>query len=67
MQVGSMDLKICQGGSGSIPHCRNEQMRLSEDLMNLEENLDQRIQLTEEEDQNDILMIGGMELFLPCA
>jgi hypothetical protein len=20
MQVGSMDLKICQGGSGSIPH-----------------------------------------------
>ena len=30
-------------------------------------NVDQQVQLTEEEDQNDILMIGGIGVFLPCA
>jgi hypothetical protein len=31
-------------------------------------NLDQQVQLTErEEDQDDILMIGGIGVFLPCA
>jgi hypothetical protein len=35
-------------------------------LMN-SENLDQQMQLTEEEHQNDILMIGGISIFLPCA
>jgi hypothetical protein len=30
-------------------------------------NLDQQVQLTEEEDQDDILMIGGIGIFLPCA
>jgi hypothetical protein len=30
-------------------------------------NLDQQVQLTEEEDQDDLLMIGGIGVFLPCA
>jgi hypothetical protein len=30
-------------------------------------NLDQQMQLTEEEDMRDLLMIGGIEVFLPLA
>jgi hypothetical protein len=29
--------------------------------------LDQQVQLTEVKDQDDILMIGGIGIFLPCA
>jgi hypothetical protein len=29
--------------------------------------LDQQVQLTEVEDQDDLLMIGGIGIFLPCA
>jgi hypothetical protein len=69
--------------SGSIPYCqggRDEQMnldqpeelteqrRLSDSLTNSEVNLDQQMQLTEEEEhQDDILMIGGIEVSLPFA
>jgi hypothetical protein len=60
MQVGSMDLKICQGGSGSIPHCRNEQMSSELDC-------DQQVQLTAEEYHRSRMMIGGISIFLPFA
>jgi hypothetical protein len=62
---------------------RDEQMSLSVGLINSEvswnqprelteqvsskKNLDQQMQLTEEEDQDDLLMIGGIGVFLPCA
>jgi len=58
-------------------------MRLSEGLVNSEMSwnhpeelteqvgsridFDQQVQMTEGGDQDDILMIGGIELFLPCA
>jgi uncharacterized protein (DUF1697 family) len=64
MKVGSVDLIICQKGSEQIPYCqlgRDEQMRLSEGLINSEMDLDQKMQLTEEEDMRNILMIGGIE------
>jgi hypothetical protein len=48
------------------PEELTEQMRLSESLINSKVNLDQQVQLTEE-DQNDILMIGGIGIFLPFA
>jgi hypothetical protein len=44
-----------------------EQMRLSEGLINSEMNLDQQMQLTEEEDLKDLLMIGGIGVFLPFS
>jgi hypothetical protein len=79
MKMGSVDLIVCQVSSGSIPYCqvgRDEQMnlnqpgeltemRLSEGLIVSEIDLDQQVQLTEDEDQNDILMIGGISIFLP--
>jgi hypothetical protein len=40
-------------------------MRLFEGLINSEVSLDQQVQLTREEDQNSILMIGGIGIFLP--
>jgi hypothetical protein len=86
MKMGSVDLIVCQEGSGSIPYCqvgRDEQMRLSVGLINSEvswnqpgelteqvsskKNLDQQVQLTEVKDQDDLLMIGGIGIFLPCA
>jgi hypothetical protein len=63
MKMGSVDLIVCQGSSGSIPYCQvgrdeqmnldqpeelTEQMRLSDSLINSEMNLDQQMQLTEE-------------------
>jgi hypothetical protein len=54
-------------------------MRLSVGLVNSEvswnqpgelteqKNLDQQMQLTEVKDQDDLLMIGGIGIFLPCA
>jgi hypothetical protein len=68
MKMGSVDLIVCQEGSREIPYCqvgRDEQMRLSEGLINSEVSLDQQMQLTKEEDQDSILMIGGIEIFLP--
>jgi hypothetical protein len=76
-QEGSESIPYCQVG-------RDEQMRLSVGLINSEVSwnqpgelteqvsskidLDQHVQLTEEEeDQDDILMIGGIGVFLPCA
>jgi hypothetical protein len=47
------DLENCQEGSESIPYCqmgRDEQMRLSESLINLEVDLNKHVQLTEDED-----------------
>jgi hypothetical protein len=86
MNMGSVDLIVCQDSSGSIPYCqvgRDEQMRLSVGLINLEVswnqpremtekvsskvNRDQQVQLTEVKDQDDILMIGEIGIFLPCA
>jgi hypothetical protein len=62
---------------------RDEQMRLSEGLINSEVSLnqpeelteqmsseldlDQQMQLTEEEDLRNLLMIGGIQIFLPFA
>jgi hypothetical protein len=42
-------------------------MRLSEGLINSEMSLDQHVQLIEEEDLRDLLMIGGIGVFLPFA
>jgi hypothetical protein len=83
IKMGSVDLMICQGSrSDNIPYCQvgrdgqmnldqpeelTEQMGLPDSLINSEKNLDQQMQLTEEEHQNDLLMIGGIELFLPSA
>jgi hypothetical protein len=41
-----------------------DQMRLSEGLINSEVSLDQHVQLMEEEDQDNIMMIGGIQIFL---
>jgi hypothetical protein len=75
-QEGSESIPYCQVG-------RDEQMRLSVGLINSEVSwnqpgeltekmnskmdLDQQMQLTEVEDQDDILMIGGIGVFLPCS
>ena len=82
MNMGSVDLMVCQGSSNNIPYCQmgrdeqmnldqpeelTEKMRLFEGLISLELSVDQQMQLTEKEDQNDILMIGGIKLFLPFA
>jgi hypothetical protein len=44
---------------------RDEKMRLSEGLINSEVSLDQQMHLTEEEDLRSLLMIGGIQIFLP--
>jgi hypothetical protein len=70
MKMGSVDLIIYQESSKSIPYCqmgRDEQMGLSESLINSEVDLDQHVQLTKEEDQDNFLMIGGIHIFLPFS
>jgi hypothetical protein len=76
IKMGSVDLTICQGSrSDSIPYCqvgRDGQMNSDQpeeltEQVGSKKNLDQQMQLTEEEHQNDLLMIGGIELFLPSA
>jgi hypothetical protein len=42
-------------------------MRLSEGLINSKMDLDQQVQLTEEEDLRDLLIIGGIQVFLPLS
>jgi hypothetical protein len=69
------DLKDCQEDSEQIPYCqvgRDEQMSWNQpeemtEQVNSEMDLDQHVQLTEEEDQLGLLMIGGIEVFLPFA
>jgi hypothetical protein len=80
--MGSVDLIVYQESSGRIPYFQvgrdeqmswnqpeelTEHMRLSEGLINLEIKLDQHVQLTKEEDQDNIMMIGGVGVFLPLA
>jgi hypothetical protein len=59
MKMGSMDLKICQEDSGSIPHCGNEQVSSGF-------GGDQQVQLTTGDLEGQI-MIGGVSIFLPSA
>jgi hypothetical protein len=69
-EMGSVDSIDCQEGSRKIPIFqvgRDKQMRLSEGLINSEVSLDQQMQLTEEEDQRNLLMIGGIQIFLPFS
>jgi hypothetical protein len=43
-------------------------MRLSDSLINSEMERDRQVQLTEGvKDRDDLLMIGGIGIFLPCA
>jgi hypothetical protein len=75
MKMGSVDLIICQGSSsGSIPYGQmgRDDLRSQTQPGELTEHIssqeDQRMKLTgEEEHQDDILMIGGIEIFLPFA
>jgi hypothetical protein len=69
-KMGSVDSIDCQEGSRKIPIFqvgRDEQMRLSEGLINSEVSLNQPEELTEEEDLRSLLMIGGIQIFLPFA
>jgi hypothetical protein len=75
MKMGSVDLMVCQGSnSRNIPYFqvgRDEQRNLDqpEELTEqMSSQRDQQVQLTEvKEHQGDILMIGGIRLFLPSA
>jgi hypothetical protein len=75
MKMGSVDLIICQGSSnGSIPHGQmgRDDLRSQIQPGKLTEHIssqeDQQMKLTgEEEHQDDILMIGGIEIFLSFA
>jgi hypothetical protein len=64
-QVGnkmrSEDLIDCQGGSREIPYCQEGKG----EKMSLEMSSYQQGQMTEEKDQKDILIIGGIQIFLP--
>jgi hypothetical protein len=82
-QEGSGSIPYCQVGrdekmrlseglinsevSWNQPEELIEQMRLSEGLINSGMEVDQHVHLTEVKDQDDILMIGGIGVFLPCA
>jgi hypothetical protein len=57
-QEGSREILIFQVG-------RDKKKRLSEGLTNSEVSLDHQMQLTEEENQENLLMIGGIQVFLP--
>jgi hypothetical protein len=46
---------------------RGIEVRLCKSLMNLELSSDQPEELTEEKDQKDILIIGGIQIFLPLS
>jgi hypothetical protein len=74
-EMESVDSIDCQEGSRKIPYCqvgRDEQVSWNQpeeltEKMSSELDLDQQMQLTEEENQNSILMIGGIEIFLPFS
>jgi hypothetical protein len=66
-EMGPVGLIDCQVSSKKFPGCqvgKGEEMRLCESLMNSEESLDQQGVLTGE-GQKYILIIGGIEVFLP--
>jgi hypothetical protein len=75
MKMGSVDLIICQGSSSeSIPYGQmgRDDLRSQTQPGELTEHIssqeDQQMKLTgEEEHQDGILMIGGIEIFLPFA
>jgi hypothetical protein len=67
-EMGSVDLIDCQEGSRKIPYCqvgRDDQMRLSKGLTNLEVRMSQQMQLTEEQDLRNLQMIRKIQVFLP--
>jgi hypothetical protein len=72
MKMGSIDLIICQESSEQIPYCQvgrdvpmswnwHEEMT---EKMSSKGSLDQHVQLTKEEDRDNIMMIGGIGVFL---
>jgi hypothetical protein len=67
-EMGSLeDLIDCQVGREEIPYFqvgKGEKMRHAKSLMNSEVSSDQRGELTEK-DQRCLLIIGGIEVFLP--
>jgi hypothetical protein len=66
-EMGLDDLIDCQVGSRKFPNFqvgKGKEMRLSESLMNSEESSYQQGVLTGE-NQKRILIIGGIEVFLP--
>jgi hypothetical protein len=75
MKMGSVDLMVFQGSSSrNIPYFqvgRDEQRNLGQPEVLTEQmrsQRDQQVHLTEvKEHQGDILMIGGIQLFLPSA
>jgi ethanolamine utilization protein EutP (predicted NTPase) len=82
MKMGSVDLIVCQERNRDIPYCQvgmdeqmnldqpeelTEQMRLYDSLINSEMEMDQQVHLTEVKDQDDLLMIGGIGIFLPSS
>jgi hypothetical protein len=64
-----------RGKDGEFKYCqvgRDEQMSWNQpeeltEQMSSEVSLDQHVQLTEEEDLRDLLMIGGIQVFLPFS
>jgi hypothetical protein len=73
MKMGSVDLKVCQEGSGSIPYFqmgRGELMSQNqpeEMTKKVSSQGDQRMQLTKAEDLRSRVNIGGIQIFLPFA
>jgi hypothetical protein len=82
MNMGSVDLIVYQEGNRSIPYCQGgrdeqvnldqleeltKQMRLSEGLINSGMEVDKQEKLIEVEDQDNLMMIGGIEIFLSLA
>jgi len=67
--MGSLDLMHYQVANKKFPNCqvgKGKEMRLFESLMNLEESSYQQGVLTGE-DKIYILIIGGIEVFLPSS
>jgi hypothetical protein len=70
IEMRSVDLIDCQEGDREIPYFqvgRDEQMRLFEGLINSEVSLNHLEELTEEEYQKNLLMIGGIQIFVPFS
>jgi len=63
LYVGLMNSEV----SWNQPKEMTEQMRLLEGCINSKMDLDQQVQLTKEEDLGNILMIGGIRIFLPLS
>jgi hypothetical protein len=65
MKMGSVDLMVCQGSSRSIPYCqvgRDEQMRLSEGLINSEVSWNQPEELTEQMSSKEVSLDQQVQL-----